>query len=44
MIIFKDLNIRMSKTPSNIKKLDDYIGAFYEDSIDTKIQSSKNIL
>ena len=30
MIIFKDLNISMSKEPPTIKKLDDYIGAFYE--------------
>ena len=34
----------MSKEPPKIKKLDDYIGAFYEESIDIKIQSSKNIL
>ena len=34
----------MSKEPPTIKKLDDYIGAFYEESIDINIQSSKNIL
>lgn len=34
----------MAKQPPSIKKLDDYIGAFYEDALDPKIKSSKEIL
>ena len=34
----------MSKQPPKINRLDDYIGAFYEDNLDAKIQSSKLIL
>lgn len=34
----------MSKQPPSIKRLDDYIGAFYEDVLEAKIKASKDIL
>jgi hypothetical protein len=34
----------MAKQPPKINKLDDYIGAFYEDNLDAKIKASKDIL
>jgi hypothetical protein len=34
----------MAKMPPQIRKLDDYIGAFYEDVLDAKIKASKDIL
>lgn len=33
----------MAKQPS-IKRLDEYVGAFYEDSLEAKIRSCKEIL
>ncbi len=34
----------MAKQAPSVKKLDDYIGAFYEDALDPKIKASKEIL
>ena len=34
----------MARLEPNIKKLDEYIGSFYEDELETKIRCSKNIL
>ena len=34
----------MTRSVPNIKKLDEYIGSFYEDALETKIRCSKDIL
>lgn len=34
----------MAKQPPSIKLLDQYIGSFYEEALDPKIKSSKDIL
>jgi hypothetical protein len=34
----------MARQTPQMNKLDDYIGAFYEDNLDAKIKASKDIL
>ena len=34
----------MNKQPPKVNKLEEYIGSFYEDNLDSKIQASKDIL
>jgi hypothetical protein len=43
-IVIKYLNLEMTRSVPNIKKLDEYIGSFYEDALETKIKCSKDIL